>query len=139
VAPSPNGKEWVKSYWTVYVSIVVVVIIMLTTVGLISTQPWSRIKIVMHNEERALTAHVQVWLDDQLVVSGYVPPGENQTMGIFDVEAGSHFLAVELCWSGDYPGGGTWGEGFNNIPDWTRTVEVGPLLTKNVRLDLASY
>lgn len=134
--PTPAGRRWIKSWWKAYVAVVIVVIAVLAIADLISAQPLSCIRIVLHNQESEYTADVVVRLDDQVVMGGQVLPGESRT-GVCNVKAGSHFLAIEFHWSGTYPSGGYWYEGFDGIPDWTHTVYVLPLFTKNVQITLA--
>lgn len=133
--PTQTGRNWIESYWKAYVAIVVVAIVAIAIVGLIFTQPLSRIRIILRNQEE-YTATVQLYLDDKMVMSGFVLPNESKTAGVYNVKTGSHFLAIEFYWSGNYPSGGTWGGSFDGIPEWTHTVNVGPLFTKDVRINL---
>jgi len=122
--PTPTlvKQSWISSNWKGLTALVVVVIVVLAIVGLIFTQPWSKIKVIVYHDSYG-AIELTVYIDGVLKASTEVASGT--IVGVWSVTPGSHDVWVDR---GSY----MWGS-----PDFAYTYEVGPLTTKNVYVDLS--
>jgi hypothetical protein len=121
-------QSWIRSNWKGLVSVVIVVLVVLSVVGLIYDQPWSKVKVLLYNQDHTYTLNVAIFVDGKEVMRGRVLPSQGGIMGVYTVKQGSHLISVDGFWSyGSYAYGS-----FDNIYDWSNTYAVGPLYTKNV-------
>jgi len=135
-APKPQSKRLI----VVIVSVLVVVLFVLSVVGLIYTQPWSKIKVIITNDYAGRTFRfegigVNVYIDGDLKVAMNLL---NATTNLeLPVKTGNHVIALD---------NGTWDvylyfpgtvayynyEPPDGIMDYAYYYSVGPLYTKDV-------
>lgn len=136
VAPS-----WVRSNWKLLTSVIVVLIVVLAIVGLIYSQPWSKIKVLV-NSQYTHAVGVNVYIDGVLKVAMDINVGQT-ILGPWPVDPGSHVVSLDhgtwdIYRSGDgtiYYYTGSY-EGPDGTMDFAYTYGVGPLFTKNVFIDV---
>jgi hypothetical protein len=122
-------KGWTRSNWKGLVSVVVVVLVVLSIVGLIYNQPWSKIKVLLYNQDNYYTLNVAVFIDGKEVMRGEVLPNQGGILGVYAVKQGSHLVSA----------GGNWSDDVHSLFLWSNTYEVGPLFTKNVFIYSGSF
>jgi len=137
-------QSWIHSNWKGLVSVVVVVLVVLSVVGLVYTQPWSKIKVLV-----AFNGHgqigVNIYIDgDRKAQIGLNPSSGYQIVGVWPVVAGSHEVSLDIgSWlyiQGHYDSG--WIPSHweysppNGVLDFSYVYEVGPLYTKNTFIQL---
>lgn len=130
--PTPS---WIRSNWKGLVSVVVVVLVVISVIGLVYTQPWSKIKVIVSNAY-AHEIGINVYIDGKLKVAMNLVSGTT-IVGVWPVVTGSHVVALDhgfwnigTGWSGtvyyySY-------ESPDGIMDYSYDYSVGPLYTKNV-------
>lgn len=126
--PKPS---WIRSNWKGLVSVVVVVLVVLSVVGMVYTQPWSKVKVLLYNQDHFYTLNVGIFLDGKEIMRGQVLPNQGGIIGVYNVKQGSHLVSVDGFWSYH---SNTYGS-YDNIYDWSNTYAVGPLYTKNVYIE----
>ena len=115
-------------------AVLVVVVVALAAIGLIYTQPFSRIRLHVANGEYA-HVEVKVYIDGNLKCETTVSSGDYQIVGAWSVSEGNHTVAIDRGgWIYvDEPFIRDW---FYVLPDGVFDivygVDVGPLSTKNV-------
>ena len=134
-------------------SVVVVLLVVLSVVGLIYNQPWSKIKVIITHSEYS-SINVGVYIDGVLKGSIGVSPGTS-IVGVWSVNAGTHTVQIDNGHWDVSPG--YWytvthwfspDETFwvpatynyvaqDGTADITYAYEVGPLTTKNVYFTLS--
>ena len=133
--------KWVRSNWKTLMSVLVVGLVTLSVFGLIYTQPWSKIKVVIDNDYagrvlRFEGIEVNVYIDGELKVTMNLL-NDTTTVGEWPVEAGNHIVAVDNgSWDVYMYYGGAVAfynyEPPDGIMDYTYDHSVGPLHTENV-------
>jgi len=140
-APITQRPGWLKSNWKGLLATVVVLIVVLAVVGLVFTQPWSKIKVIVNNAYTHPIG-INVYIDGKLKVAMDLNGGTT-TIGVWPVKTGTHTVALDH---------GTWniyryssGEVYyysgsykapDGIMDYAYDYSVGPLFTKNVIIDI---
>jgi len=148
--PKPN---WIRSNWKGLVSVVVVLLFVLSIVGLVYSQPWSKIKVLVTHSDY-ISIGVMVYIDGVLKASVGANAGTS-IVGVWPVVAGSHTVEIDSGHSTLIPG--YWyvvthwfsPDEYFWVPDsrevvapdgaidFTYTYSVGPLYTKNVYITLS--
>ena len=137
VQPTPS---WIGSNWKGLVSVVVVVLVVLSIVGLVYTQPWSKIKVIVSNAYTNAIG-INVYIDGELKVAMDLGAGTT-IIGVWPVKTGSHVVALDHgTWhvyrSGSYtyyyPNSYVSPDG---TMDYAYDYSVGPFYTKNVFIDI---
>ena len=132
-------QSWIRSNWKGLVSVVVVVLVVLSVVGLIYSQPWSKITVLL-----AYNGHgqigVSVYIDGILKASIGLNPGAGyQIAGVWPVDSGSHVVSVDHGYW-ENRGSTYWPDwvytGPDGVMDFTYDWQVGPLYTKNAFIQL---
>jgi hypothetical protein len=137
--PIPPKQDWLGTNWKALASVFVVLIIISVSMGLIYTQEWSKIKVIVSHSEYS-QIRVDVYIDGILKASVGVNPGTT-IVGVWPVSAGTHTVQIDRgnwyfvdrllfsdYWAYDSPDG---------YIDFTYAYEVGPLYTKNVYITLS--
>jgi hypothetical protein len=128
-APKP---DWLLAHWKGLVAVVIVLVVVLASVGLIYTQPLSKIKVLLYyGSENEDQLQVAVYIDGEEKARGYVSPGYGGILGVWSVAAGYHTVAIDYLYP-NYPSGDSLGDDMK----WSYTYQVGPLYTKNVYIYL---
>ena len=151
-APIPTKQSWLESNWKAVVAVVVVIVVVLASVGLIYTQAWSKIKVILNHSEHA-QIDVNVYIDGVLKASLGVNPGTS-IVGVWSVDAGTHTVQIDRgYWDVEEgywytithwfsPDEIVWVPatyayiGSDGFADFTYAYGVGPLYTKNVYIYL---
>lgn len=121
---TPSTQTWIRSNWKGLVSVFIIVVVVLATVGLVYSQPWSKLKIIVMNNNVS-PFHVAVYLDGKQWVITSMAANEQSVVGVWNVRAGSHSVGIER----DYTQ-------LDGSIDVLSMVQVGPLSTKNLYIDL---
>jgi len=152
-APIQKKPGWLESNWKGLVGVVVVLVILAGGLGLVYSQPWSKIKVIITNSEYS-SIGVNVYIDGVLKSSTGVSPGIS-IVGVWSVSAGTHTVQIDNGHWDVSPG--YWytvthwfspDETFwvpttynyvaeDGTADITYAYEVGPLYTKNVYFTLS--
>jgi len=131
--PTPS---WPRSHRKALLAIIVVLVVVFASLGLVYTQPWSKVKVLV-----AYSGHGQiglnVYLDGRLVASLNATPSpllDYWTLGVWRVIPGSHNVSVDC---------GRWVDnGYSNFSHWVysgpdgvmdiiNVYYIGPLFTQN--------
>jgi hypothetical protein len=140
LAVSTQPKGWLASHWKILASIAIVLVVVLASIGLIYTQSWSKIKVLVAHDEHS-TIGVNIYIDGVLKASVGVSPGGWKIIGVWATTAGSHTVAIDSGAWHYYPGGWLtdpywYYEEPDGELDFVYTYEVGPLYTKNAYVQL---
>ena len=140
----PKGN-WIRSNWKTLVSVLVVVLVVLSIVALIYTQPWSKVKVTISNDYAGRVARfegvgVNVYIDGELKVTMNLL-NTTTVVGEWSVKAGNHVIALDNgTWDVYMYYGGAVGyfnyEPPDGIMDYAYDYSVGPLHTKNVYFNI---
>ena len=134
-APIPAKHNWFASNWKALTAIVIVVVVVLATVGLIYTQSWSKIKVVIYNQTGSEIV-VAVFIDGRMMaikslsIRSVLIEGGGE-VGVWPVDVGTHQVAVDIAY-GNHP------SLLDGDYDWCYVYEIGPLSTKNVFIYLGA-
>jgi hypothetical protein len=113
---------WLKSHWKSLTAGIVVIVVVLAIVGLIFTQPWSKI-VVYADNQYSYEVIVGIYIDGEFV--GQQTVGHDLTIdfqGEYSVKQGTHTVGVEFSIYG----------GLTGVPNYLSTVKVGPFSTSEV-------
>jgi len=137
--PTPTGKKWLLSNWKALTAILIVIIVVFSTLGLVYSQPWSKVKVLV-NTPYPFVVELNVWVNWNLTATIWVDPSNSwYIVGVWPIEAGSLTISIDH---------GYWhNEGTAYDPDWqyypadghfdfVYRYQVGPLYTKNVFIQL---
>ena len=152
--PAEPKPRWISTHRKGLAATIVALVVVIASVGLIFTQPWSKIK-VLTSTDRAVD--VDIYIDDELVAHVSVSSGGWKAVGVWSVTAGSHTVSLDAgswyytpsvwvpetwdWWSLSYVGG-YWTTDYwtyvelDGILDYTFVYEVGPLDTKDAYIPL---
>ena len=128
-APIPAKQNWFSSNWKALTAIVIVVIVVLATVGLIYTQPWSKIKILARNSS-GQPASYSFLIDGVEKARGTIYSGDFVIIGVWSVKTGTHTVKADCHYLGQL------GPSLDGIYDYNFDYAVGPLFTKNAWIQL---
>lgn len=137
--PTPN---WIHSNWKGLLSVVVVVLVLLSVVGLVYSQPWSKIKVIVSSAYESLSVGVNIYIDGKL--KGAIDiVGATTIIGVWPVRTGSHVVALDHgIWDAWRTSDGRLHyytdsyEPPDGKMDYAYEYSVGPLYTKNVFIDI---
>ena len=86
-------QDWLGFFRKEVTVLIVVIVVALASVGLVYTQPWSKIKVIVHSPT-AMIAGVIVYIDG--VMRGYaVIPGGTSVAGVWSVTTGTHTVLAK--------------------------------------------
>jgi hypothetical protein len=109
-------QDWLGWYWKELAVVIIVIVVTLASLGLMYTQPWSKIRVIVHSTT-ALIAGVIVYIDG--IMKGYVfNPGGTVVAGTWSVNAGTHTVVAKSV----------------GLEDVTGTFYVGLLSTKTATI-----
>jgi len=142
-APIQKKPDWLESNWKGLVGVVVVLVILAGGLGLVYSQPLSKIKVIISHSEYS-SIGVDVYIDGVLKGSIGVSPGTS-IVGVWSVVAGTHTVQIDrgdwyvyviTHWFSpdEYVNGYDAPDG---VADFTYAYDVGPLYTKNVLITLS--
>lgn len=117
--PTPS---WIRSNWKGLVSVVVVVLVILSAVGLIYSQPWSKVQLSIYNRDTLNDITLMVEIDGKYKLYTTLGP-TGGVSELWSVPTGSHSVTIAYYYP-NYESQMTHG--------WSGDVQVGPLSTKNV-------
>lgn len=133
-----DRPDWLQSNWKTLVGVVVVLGILAISTGLVYTQPWSKIKVIVSHSEHG-DIGVVVYIDGILKASVGISPGTT-IVGVWSVNAGTHAIQIDRGawyyhdgWLSNY----WYSESPDGVTDFTYAYQVGPLYTKNVYITLS--
>jgi hypothetical protein len=134
--PIQEKQSWLESNLTALIAVVIVVIVALASVGLIYTQPWSKIKVLVYNQSPDSEIVVAVFIDGRMMAIQSFPihsvlVAGGGIVGVWPVDVGTHQVAVDGAY-GNHP------SLLDGNYDWCYVFEVGPLYTKNVYIYLGA-
>ncbi len=129
-------QSWIGSNWKGLTSVVVVVLVVLSVVGLVYTQPWSKIKVLVYNQSPDSEIVVAVFIDGRMMAIKSVSirlvlVEGGGIVGVWPVDVGTHQVAVDVAYGNDP-------SSLDGDYDWCYVYEVGPLSTKNVVIYLGA-
>jgi len=127
--PIPTKQSWLSSSWKVLVAVIVVVVVMFASIGLIYSQPWSKIKILAENVS-GQSASYSFLIDGVEKARGTILPGGNVIIGVWSVKTGSHTVSADCHYLGAL------GPSLDDEMEYTYEYAVGPLYTKNAYITL---
>jgi hypothetical protein len=142
-APIQKKPDWLESNWKGLVGVIGVIVILAGGLGMVYSQPWSKIKVIVSHSEYS-SIGVVVLIDGISKGLIGVSPGES-IVGVWSAHAGTHLVQIDR---------GQWGVNvithwfspdeyvnYYEPPDGTLdfyyAYEVGPLTTKNVYITLS--
>ncbi|UCE80298.1 MAG: zinc ribbon domain-containing protein [Methanobacteriota archaeon] len=122
-------KPWLLTHRKVLAAAATILIVVLASIGIIYTQPLSKIKIlVAHDQQSAML--VGVYIDDVHKAFVLVDTGGWKIAGVWSVTAGSHSVILVSDAEAVI-------DPFDSPPIWHSFIyEVGPLYTKDVYIQL---
>jgi len=124
-SPHQQEQSLGVSNWKGLVAVIVVIVVVMATIGLIYTQPWSKVEVSIINQDRTDTLNVVASVDGKEFLWATLIPNQPGIIGVYDVKQGSHFVSVTGNWTdsmGSYDG----------QVSWSNTYSVGPLFTQKV-------
>jgi hypothetical protein len=120
--------------WKALAAMVLVIIVVLASVGLIYTQPWSTLKVSVTNNSYS-RQHVAIYVDGKQKTTFYMDARESGLEGRFDVKAGWHNVSIDIGYWYRNQSTDLWEyvdlDGNISFMD-IHWFEVGPISTKNV-------
>jgi hypothetical protein len=116
---------WCSTHLKGLFALAIVVVVVLASVGLIYTQPWSKVKVIVYNQERYWDLEVVVYLDGTEHARLVIDRLQGGTVGVWPVDQGSHQVAIDI----GIAGSSTDPDG---IFEYSVVTSVGPLYTKDV-------
>jgi hypothetical protein len=130
-----------SSNWRGLTALIVVLVVVFAMVGLVYSQPWSKIKVIV-SSEYALQIGVEVYIDWNVKATVGVDAGTT-IVGVWPVETGSHVVSLDhgtwdvshLTDQPDYYYPNSY-DGPDGVMDFTFAYSVGPLYTKNVYISI---
>lgn len=122
-AVAPSARKIASNLRKVRLLFAMIMVIAVLTLGLtvVYDQPWSKIKVIIHNQDQYESIKVALFIDGNLKALTSVAAGGVETVGVWSVDAGNHTVSVD------------WG--YSQVDghlDWAYDYAVGPLYTKNV-------
>ena len=120
-------QSWLASNWKGLAAVVVVVVVVLSIVGLVFTQPWSKIKVIVTNTEDD-QVNIAVYVDGVRKDSGMLDAYATRIIGVYSVVQGSHTVGLDGNYNYPY--------NLDDNIDLVHTFMVGPLYTKNAYIDI---
>ena len=142
-SPPQHKQSWIASNLKGVLAFIVVIVVVFATIGLIYTQPWSKIEVIVDSEYRQLSIGINIYIDGELKIATEMAVGQT-IVGAWKVRTGTHTVALDhgtwdawisstgmlLWWSGSY-------EPPNGTIDYSYDFAVGPLSTKNVHFNIS--
>lgn len=143
VAVSTAPKTtWCSTHLKGLFAVAIVLVVVLASIGLIYTQPLSKVKVLVANGYHDQVG-VRVYIDDDLKADVGLSPGGYQIIGVWPVRSGIHEVSIDhgFWWldegysSLDYDD--TWNySGPDGTNDFAYDYQVGPLYTKNAFISI---
>jgi hypothetical protein len=125
----PRSQNWLASNWKPIAAVLIIIIVVLASVGLIYSQPWSKIKVLARNAS-GQNAYYSLLIDGTEKSRGNIAPGDFVIIGIWSVETGTHTVKADCHYLGQL------GPNLDGIYECTYDYAVGPLFTKNAWIQL---
>ena len=92
-------REWILPYRKAFLAGIVVVVVVLATVGLVFTQPLSKIIVTVSNDN-PFRVYFAVYLDGEERGRGSIDPMQDQVFAAWSVIRGTHIVAVDSHFQG---------------------------------------
>ncbi|MCJ7464877.1 MAG: zinc ribbon domain-containing protein, partial [Thermoplasmata archaeon] len=92
-ASIPQRPGWLESNWKGLVGVIVVLVILAGGLGMVYSQPWSKIKVIVSHSEYS-SIGVVVLIDGISKGLIAVSPGES-IVGVWSVNAGTHVVQID--------------------------------------------
>jgi len=138
-----DSWAWIASNRKWLVAVGVVLVVTLAAVGLVYTQPWSKIKVTAYSGY-SLSVEINIYIDGKLVASNTTswPP---TPIVVWPVKAGTHVVAADYgTWtkiqrtSNFELGSFFWGDysAPDGVIDFTHSYFIGPSSSKIVQVDM---
>ena len=129
-SPVASPKQsWIRAHRIVVV-LIVVVIVVLASIGLVYTQPLSKIKILAQNLS-GYHASYSIMIDGTQKALGTIYPGDHVVeIGVWSVKTGSHSVQVDCHFLGHL------GSNLDGIMEYSYEYSVGPVYTKDIYITL---
>jgi hypothetical protein len=126
--PARQKRSWIASNWKALVAILVIIVVALATIGMIYTQPWSKIRVLVYNQSSSYVVFFVIYIDgDRQEQDRWGNPLDSGIAGVWSVQTGTHRVAIDYYFTERFTAVKVDGD-----MNFVYEFNVGPLYTKNV-------
>jgi hypothetical protein len=123
--PIQPRQSWFKLNSKSLLVLAIVVALVLVSVGLVYTQPWSKVKVLVYNQDGHDLVRVAIYVDGVQKTVIDIAAGQGGIIGVWPVSSGSHTVGIDYFYSFE-------ASALDDRIDWSVDTSVGPFYTKNV-------